>query len=112
MTVPAEGALTLFGEPEPAVPQTRGRGSRPAPTAQDPLPDGGQSIEVFDPSRWVVVGWRDAKDSPFTPGQILAVLSHHTTQGPCARCGTPHHRYGEGGAPLCPACRTPSVTRE
>ncbi|MEX5634385.1 hypothetical protein [Parafrankia sp. FMc2] len=24
--------------------------------------------------------------------------------GPCARCTTPHHRYGPGGRPLCPTC--------
>lgn len=32
------------------------------------------------------------------------------TQGPCVRCGGLHQRYGEGGQPLCPKCRsTPRV---
>ena len=60
----------------------------------------------FDPSRWVMVGWRDAKGAPpVTWQQLTAILSG--PQGPCARCGTPHHRYGVGGQPLCPACRPP-----
>lgn len=31
--------------------------------------------------------------------------------GPCVRCGTPHHRYGTGGAALCLMCRTAAPER-
>lgn len=26
--------------------------------------------------------------------------------GPCMRCRQPHHRYGDGGSPLCATCST------
>lgn len=29
------------------------------------------------------------------------------TTGPCARCQTPHERYGPLGKPLCDRCGTP-----
>ena len=78
----------------------------PAPTTPSgEQPAAGQAPEApFDPSRWVMVGWRPAKGAPLvTWQQLSAVLGD--TQGPCARCGTAHHRYGVGGQPLCPACR-------
>jgi len=73
----------------------------------DPCDDQPDTTEQtpLDPSRWVMTGWRNAQHVTLTREQILAVF--HATKGPCARCGTPHHRYGEGGQPLCPACRTP-----
>lgn len=32
--------------------------------------------------------------------------------GPCALCRVRHHRYGPGGRPLCPACRTTPTAAE
>lgn len=97
-----EGAMPLFGDPPPDAPPTRTRAARPPDTGR--APDTGDGAPApLDPSRWVMTGWRDAERVPLTREQILAVFSG--TQGPCAGCGTAHHRYGEGGNPLCPACR-------
>lgn len=101
--------LTLFDAPAAESPPQRPRGRQPTITA-----DAGRGEDEpppFDPSRWVMSGWRDARDVAFTPEQILTVLIN-TPRGPCARCGATHHRYGDGGQPLCFACRTPSTTEE
>lgn len=100
-----EGQASLFDAPElditPAGQHlvcsagSPGRGAGAAEAPEPPL----------DPSRWVVVGWRDAKGVTFTREQILAVLNN-TTQGSCVGCGALHHRYGDGGQPYCSACRS------
>ena len=102
----------LFDAPAPAAPPTRPRGRHPPATG----PDEGAAATGqprSDPSRWVMVGWRSGswKAGPaLTREQIAAVIN--TPRGPCAHCGTAHHRYGEGGQPLCPTCRAAENTPE
>jgi hypothetical protein len=97
-------APALFDTPTPTAPTTRPRGKHPPTIIPDESATGAPEQAPLDPSRWVVVGWRDAERVTLTREQILAVFN--AAEGPCAGCGTAHHRYGEGGTPLCPACRT------
>lgn len=99
---PYDGAKPLFGDPAPDVPPARTRAARPPDTGREIEPDEGAPVPL-DPSRWVMTGWRDAERVRLTREQILAVFN--AAEGPCAGCGTAHHRYGAGGQPLCPACR-------
>jgi len=81
-------------------------GDAPTAALTGPALDGeGAAEPVFDPARWVLVGWRNARGAPPVTWQQLAAVTGNT-QGPCVGCGTLHHRYGEGGRPHCPACRT------
>lgn len=103
---PGEGAMALFGDPPPDAPPTRTRAARPPDSSREIEPDQGAPAPL-DSSRWVMVGWRCGSwkaGPPLTREQNAAVIN--TPRGPCARCGALHHRYGEGGQPLCPACRT------
>ena len=72
----------------------------PAALAGQPEPD-----QVAAEHRAAVALLADTLDAtpvyPHPPGQ----------GGPCARCGARHHRYGVGGQPLCPTCRTPTRGR-
>jgi hypothetical protein len=108
MTDPLHGQAPLFGDPEPDAARSGDRARRPAAPA--PAAPRGTEVDAaaaaasFDPTRWVMVGWRDAKGVTLTREQIAAAL--YTTDGPCARCQTTCHRYGPGGNPLCPTCRT------
>lgn len=36
---------------------------------------------------------------------MTADLTPASPLGPCARCGNPTERYGEGGNPLCDRCQ-------
>ena len=97
-----DDAPALFDMPAPVAPPSRPRGKNPPPQEPDAVATAQPS---FDPSRWVMVGWRDARGAPPVTWQQLAAI-FNATQGPCAGCGAQHHRYGDGGSPLCPTCRT------
>lgn len=47
---------------------------------------------------------RDAETALRSVAAVHAIPASQV--GPCARCTTPHHRYGPGGNPLCPTCHT------
>ena len=98
-TLDPETFLMCDDAPDPASATLNG-GQPAAPTGPGDAPE-----TPFDPSRWVMTGWRHAKGAPLVTWQQLAAVLG-ATQGPCARCGAAHHRYGVGGQPLCPACRT------
>lgn len=113
MTTTDDGAPTLFDAPAPAAPSTRPRGKHPPPSNQNPDGPAAAGQPPPDPPRWLMVGWRSAERLPHSPTPAERTTAFtNTPDGPCARCGTRHHRYGEGGQPLCPACRAPSTTEE
>ena len=98
-----DDAPALFDVPAPVAPPSCPRGKNPPPP--EPGEGARDAIEQPppDPSRWAMTGWRDAQGVSLTREQILAVFN--ASEGPCAGCGATHHRYGESGNPLCPACR-------
>lgn len=106
-----DDAPALFDVPAPVAPPSRPRGKHPPSPEPDEGASGATGQPRFDPSRWVMVGWRSGSwkaGPPLTREQIAAVIN--TPRGPCAGCGMAHHRYGPGGQPLCPACRNPHAS--
>lgn len=79
-----------------ASPRRRPAAGRPQPAAP----------EEMTPVRF---GWRPAAGVTLTREE--AREAWNTPWGPCARCGVRHRRYGEGGGPLCSACREPGAVR-
>lgn len=67
----------------------------PTGTPQNPRSDKGHAWGTADGPRGFRISRQDPPVAPVTPNLI----------GPCTRCGSPCHRYGEAGGPLCPECK-------
>jgi hypothetical protein len=67
----------------------------PAATAPEPATDPGPLTSSVTPVADVADTAQDGESYP--AGEA----------GACTKCGTLHHRYGDGGHPLCDACRHP-----
>ena len=102
VTLRPESVTLEGGSVTQSVTQTAG----PQPAKTGEMSNSGDEGDALDPPASVEMNERGVKgDADREVAEKSVTLVTHNQIGPCTRCGSPCHRYGAGGRPLCLACR-------